>query len=205
MKRKHLLLVFGLLFLTSYLYSEDYYWRGQQGNWSDVNNWITSTGVTPLEVPSESDNVILNEESFLNPYDTLFIDSQNPSCNNFKVMNIPFPIVIEGGNSQEDFTIFGSFTSHQNVINNYHGNFVFMSQEIGKKITTNGSRFTGSLIFEGTGEWTLMDDLYVFADTVPWDTVVAVASSGSTASIFSSGPGIQHYRKVEAPEKVFIT
>ncbi len=197
MKNKHLPLVLGFVFITSFLFAQDYYWRAEQGQgeWSDVNNWRTSTGQTPVEIPSESNTVIFDGESFLNPFDTLFINSQNPTCKSIRFINIPFEIVIFGGSQITDFLVFGSFISHQNVINDYHGNYVFMSQEAGNVIRSEGSRFTGDLKFEGIGEWTLMDDLYVFIDTVSWEEIVFVTSDTDCENdtiVFDYGPKIHH-------------
>jgi len=47
------------------VFSEDYYWVGGQGTWSDLNSWRTVTGQIPNEVPDAEDNVIFNENSFL--------------------------------------------------------------------------------------------------------------------------------------------
>ena len=128
------------------------------------------------------------------------INSQNPTCNSITFINIPFPILIEGGSGITDFLIFGSFTSHPNVINNYGGNYVFMAQGPGNVINPNGSRFVSNLKFEGTGEWTLLEDLYVFADTVSWDTVVMVTNDFDPENdtlIYDFGPNIQHKNGIE--------
>ena len=110
------------------VFSEDYYWVGGQGDWSDLNSWRTINGSIPNEVPDAEDNVIFNQNSFLNDYDTVFILTGNPVCNNFTFVNIQDTVVIIGGNPNSTFSIYGSLTFHPKVINDYMGKISFMSK-----------------------------------------------------------------------------
>ncbi len=153
------------------VYSEDYFWVNGQGSWSDINSWRTSTGTIPNEVPDELDNVIFNENSFINNYDTVFILAANPTCKNMIFQNIQYTVVIVGGTGASTFSIYGSVTFHPKVINDYMGKIAFLSNESGNTITCAGTRFPGDIWFEGTGEWILQDTLFVY-DSTDWKVII---------------------------------
>ncbi|OQX75338.1 MAG: hypothetical protein B6D61_10585, partial [Bacteroidetes bacterium 4484_249] len=168
------ILLFIISFLTFQGFAEDYYWVGGQGIWSDLNSWRTISGTIPNEVPDASDNVIFNENSFLQPFDTVFILTQNPVCKNMTWENIQDTVVIFGGSDQTAFSIYNSITFCPNVVNEYIGKILFMSQEQGNTITCAGTRFAGNIWFDGTGEWILQDTLLVI-DTTNWESIVLEA------------------------------
>ncbi len=146
--------------------SEDYYWVGGEGIWSDLNHWRTAQGQIPNEVPDAADNVIFNENSFLANRDTVFILTGNPVCRDMIFENIQDTVVIVGGSATTGFSIYGSLTFHPKVINEYQGKILFMSEEPGNTITCSETRFGGDIYFNGTGEWILQDTLFVI-DTMP--------------------------------------
>ncbi len=152
------------------LSQENYYWVGGQGNWSNLNKWRTITGEIPNEVPDAEDNVIFNENSFLQPNDTVFILTGNPTCKDMIWENIQMPVVIAGGSDATNMSIYGSLTFHPDVINEYLGNIHFMSQQQGETITCAKTRLAGNVYFDGEGEWILQDTLFVI-DTTHWQSI----------------------------------
>ncbi|MEZ5196476.1 MAG: hypothetical protein R2764_08780 [Bacteroidales bacterium] len=158
---KYLKIVPIFFFLFSFyagLSQADYYWVGGQGVWADLNSWRLVSGEIPNEIPDAQDNIIFNENSFLQPFDTVFIKTNNPLCNNLTFTNIQMPVVIEGGIAGSTyFNVYGSITLHPLVINNYRGQIDMMSDETGNTIDCAGSRFAGDLNFNGSGEWIIMD------------------------------------------------
>ena len=61
-----------LLLLSNVVLSQDdYYWVGGSGNWSDINMWQLENGTNPFEIPDETDNVIFNENSFVQLLDNV--------------------------------------------------------------------------------------------------------------------------------------
>lgn len=153
------------------VFAEDYYWVGGQGDWSDLNSWRTVTGAIPSEVPDAEDNVIFNQNSFLNDYDTVFILTGNPVCKDMTFTNVQDTVVIIGGNPNSTFSIYGSLTMHTKVINDYMGKIFFMSENMGNTITCAGTRFPGDIWFEGPGEWILQDTLFVY-DSTDWKAII---------------------------------
>jgi gliding motility-associated-like protein len=169
-KKKIFTLFIGLIAFFQ-VFSEDYYWVGGQGDWSNLNKWRTISGSIPNEVPDGEDNVIFNQNSFLHDFDTIFIMTGNPTCKNFTFSNIQYKVVIVGGNPNSVFSIFGSVTFHPNVTNNYMGRIFFMSQQPGNTITCAGTKFSGDIWFGGTGEWILQDTLKVW-DSSDWKSII---------------------------------
>lgn len=162
----YLLILFSIC--STVLSQDDYYWEGGQGNWSDLNSWRFENGLIPPEVPDASDNVIFNENSFYQQYDTVFIDILNPACNSMIWENIPFTVVLAGDSGYSTLTINSSIKFHPNVINVYIGIVDFISTETGNEIQMCGNQFNNSIRFTGVGgEWILQDTLIVF-DTSNW-------------------------------------
>jgi len=166
MKYKKIIPLAFLLLSFLQVFSEDYYCVGGQGIWSDLNSWRTVTGQIPSEVPDAEDNVIFNENSFLQNRDTVFILTGNPTCRNMTWQNIQDTVVIVGGSNTTSFSIYGSLTFDPKVINEYQGNIVFLSDMPGNTITCSETRFGGNILFNGNGEWILQDTLFVI-DTFP--------------------------------------
>ena len=182
--RKKLLALITVIMSFFQVFSEDYYWVGGQGDWSDLNSWRTINGTIPSEVPDAEDNVIFNHNSFnfQQGNDTIFILTGNPTCKNltfYDSESYADTVVIFGGNPTSTFSIYGSVTFgpvnpvKKMVVNDYMGKIVFMSELSGNTITCAGTRFPGDIWFVGTGEWILQDTLFVL-DTIPagFDTVI---------------------------------
>jgi len=170
---KYLLIILVLGFSPSIFSEENYYWHGGQGNWSDVNNWRLENGQMPEQIPNEFDNVIFREESFIFPFDTVYIDINNASCNNIKWINISSPVVFTGSTTTILY-IYGSLTLHPNFINNYRGEIHFSSfpgdrnlitKEDSDTITSAGTVYLNHIKLIGVGDYiVLSDDLEFFYD-----------------------------------------
>ncbi|MCF8368125.1 MAG: gliding motility-associated C-terminal domain-containing protein [Bacteroidales bacterium] len=171
MKKLQRFIIFAFLFSFLSVSAEDYFWFGGQGLWSDLNSWRTSVGLIPLTPPDEEDNVIFNANSFTTEYDTVFINANNPVCKNLVFTNLSFPVVLAGGTGNSSFKIFGSVTLHPMVINNYYGAIRFESNQPGNTVTCAGSKFSGSVYFEGSGEYIIQDTLFVY-DSTDWMSVI---------------------------------
>ncbi len=171
MKNKNIFLISLLLLSSLFIYAEDYYWVGGTGIWSDLNSWRSVNGQIPNEVPDSDDNVIFNEYSFIHPFDTVFILTQNPVCKNMTWVNIQDTVVIKGGSNTTTFSIYGSLTLHPNIVNNYFGKIYFMSDAPGNTISCAGSRIAYDIYFKGNGEWILQDTL-LMSDTIAWEAMI---------------------------------
>jgi len=176
------LICFLLLFsiCNTVISQDNYYWEGGQGNWSDLNSWRTENGQIPISVPGANDNVIFNEESFINEFDTVYIDILNPSCKSMIWENIPFTVVLAGDSESSTLSVNGSIKFHLNVINIYKGTVDFISTEAGNTIELNGNHFMNDIQFNGNGgEWSLMDDLVFGNDDASLDTLDILLERGT--------------------------
>jgi gliding motility-associated-like protein len=161
------------ILLSSVLSAQtDYFWIGGQGNWTNLNNWVTTSGLAPEEVPDANDNVIFNDNSFAQDNDTVFIFTKNPECKNMIWENLKYNVVLAGGADTTSLSIYGSLTFEEKIFNDYRGKINFQAGTTGNTITTAGNRFFADIYFDGDGEWTLQDTLMTW-DTTDWQARLA--------------------------------
>lgn len=200
MKTIKILLFLALLLGFTVSQAEDYYWVGGTGLWSDLNSWRTPAGQIPNEVPDATDNVIFNENSFVTPYDTVYILTGNPTCLNMTWTNLTDTATMWGGSNSTNFLIYGSVTLHPLLRNMYYGRISFMSDQNGNTITCNKSKFSGSIYFEGYGEWILQDTLFAY-DSTDWKAIIFGGEDPLTPN-----PIVYHFNgRLDANEQVMIT
>ncbi len=141
-----LLLSFPILILA-----QDRYWVGS-GNWSDTANWSAASGGTSgASVPTASNNVFFDANS--SGTVTVDVDGNAASISFAGTPGITFT-----GSAARNLTINGSFTLSANVTNSYLGQITFAGST-GGSITSAGILIQSELLFSGTGNWTLQDDL----------------------------------------------
>jgi gliding motility-associated-like protein len=162
MNRILLSLIILISFSFQSLSQEDYYWVGGQGVWSNINNWKTSSGLTPTTLPTNQNTVIFNENSQFSNLDTVFILMSNPVCKSMIWQNLTDTVVMFGGADTTNLSIFGSLEFNEKLVNAYKGRTQFFSNSQGNTIKTNSVQFNNSIIFEGTGQWILQDTLIVW-------------------------------------------
>lgn len=164
--------VFGIT--TSVISQNNYYWYGGSGNWSSHESWRLASGVIPNQIPDEFDNVIFDGEAFLNPYDTVYVDVEYPTCRNMTWRNLNSPVVFSS-NNQSVLMIYGSLKFHTNLINKFRGEIHFSSipgdkvaankLENSDTITSAGTVYLNHMRLIGVGDdIVLADDLEFFYD-----------------------------------------
>lgn len=140
--------------------TSQYYWVGGSGNWSDFSNhWATTSGggIAHTEVPTDTDDVFFDMNSFISGGQTVTMDTDNSTCHSMDwtgVLNNPsfssanYDVLHVHG----DLTLSPDMQCNISVIQ-------FSSSEMGKLITTNGTSLGASAIIRinGLGEWTLQD------------------------------------------------
>ena len=142
--------------------SQDFYWVGGTGNWSDPIHWsFTSGGPSSGCIPSQIDDVFFDANSFNAAGQSVNIDVENAYCRSMDwtgATNTPNLI----GPGENAIRLGGSLTFIANMQNTFDGAFYFESDQIGNTITTAGQPFNFDLNFSGvTGEWTFLDDVFV--------------------------------------------
>ena len=136
----------------------NFYWVGDAGSWSDLNNWSYASGGTPgvTCLPSLLDNVFFDVNSFSSPGQNVNINVP-AYCNNMVWDNVNFPTI-----NGTVMYIYGSMILDKNLTWN-NGNWIYMmATDAGNTIKTEGVQlynldFRSS--YSGTGEWILQDDL----------------------------------------------
>ena len=135
---------------------KSYYWIGGTGNWDDPTHWTTNADGTPSGgkcLPTRYDDVFFNSFSGTSPaiFAALITEFHNMTWSG--VPGTPSMPYGYGGYVKA----YGSVTL-QSSLSIGKDSFTFLSTEAGKTITTNGASFT-AMMFNGTGEYVLQDDL----------------------------------------------
>ncbi|MEP1094887.1 MAG: T9SS type A sorting domain-containing protein [Cyclobacteriaceae bacterium] len=165
-----------LFTLTSF--SQDYYWVGGSGDWSDFStHWATSSGGSTFHTsaPSSTNDVYFDVNSFSVTNQVVTLDDFNADCNSMDwTGSINFPSIDGNGNT---LNIYGSLTLSPDMTSDLR--FVeFESISTGNTVTTNGTSVGSSAIvrFRGVGgEWTLQDN--IVATTI--DVIGGTFNSGN--------------------------
>ncbi len=158
LKRVFSVLLF--LLISNFSFGADYYWVGGSGNWSDINHWVTTSGGTTnyLQVPTPSDDVFFDANSFTGPNQIVTVDATNYVCRDMNWTGSLFNPSFTGGYI---FRIYGSLILIPNMNWNYSGEIYYEATTPGNIITSSGKTFT-HVIFKGIGGgWTLTDALTV--------------------------------------------
>ena len=138
------------------------YWIGGTGNWSDPNNWASSSGGTPLpgecNTPTQFDSVVFDANSFTGPFQTVTLDVSA------SVVDMTWDGVTGTPRFSGFFalTLYGSLTLDPNMTWSYSQDVLFEAIDTGHTVDTAGISMSRGLIFRGqhagTGEWTLLSD-----------------------------------------------
>ena len=137
----------------------DLYWVGGSGDWNDASHWsLTSGGPGGACIPSGTDNVFFDANSFGGPNETVEITTNNVYCRNMTWTDAGFFPQFTGG-FDPTLHIFGSLTMIQGMNYSFGGLILFEGQETGRTITT-GNHLLNKVDFLGNGgDWTLQDSL----------------------------------------------
>ncbi|MEQ9403747.1 MAG: MBG domain-containing protein [Cyclobacteriaceae bacterium] len=164
------------LFLALFTFtatSQDYFWVGGTGNWSDfANHWATTSGGSTFHTsaPTSTNDVYFDANSFTTSGQSVTIDVE-ADCQSMDWTGVTnFPSALGNGN---DLNIYGSLTLASDMTADF-SDVEFESTLAGNTITSNGTSLgSGSITrFNGVaGEWTLQDNfqtnsLYLSAGTL---------------------------------------
>ena len=145
-----------------------FYWIGDNGKWSNSQNWSLESGGEPNQdgcKPGVGDNVFFDDKSFSGPGQQVLVD-ENAYCNDMKwigaeslkpVFNTAtFGVFINGSlELQKGMQII----SEGELQGNTNKAFNFISSRDSETIKTNGVIVTIHMTFDGSGKWTLQDEL----------------------------------------------
>ncbi|MEO9870718.1 T9SS type A sorting domain-containing protein [Ekhidna sp.] len=158
---KNLIILLVLFSCGLPLFSQDYYWVGGSGNWSDfANHWATTSNGSTFHTqpPTASDNVIFDANSFDSFGQVVTLDAA-ANCLSMDWTGVPnFPVIDGNGNAMD---IYASLTLAADMTADFD-DLEFEATSTGHTITTNGTSLgtDANLMFVGVGGgWTLQDNL----------------------------------------------
>ncbi len=142
--------------------SDDFYWIGGTGDWSDPSHWSSASGGAPGGcVPSGKDNVFFDLNSFSAPNQVVTVDRENIYMHDMTWSGVTNSPEFTG---DVDFRIriTGSLEMDANMEHTFEGYYHFESAEENNTILMNGNIFNREIYFSGVeGVWSLQDDIEV--------------------------------------------
>jgi pimeloyl-ACP methyl ester carboxylesterase len=153
--------------------SQNLYWVGNGGNWTDAFHWsLTSGGTSSGCIPNPYDNVYFDANSFGGGGQTVTID-QVAYCKSMNWTGAVSSSTLGGG---YPLNIYGSFILNSLMNVTFNGVIYFKSNNPGNNIQTFGKTLSSQIYFDGLGgEWTLQDNLtatnnYIYLNTGSFNT-----------------------------------
>ena len=141
------------------------YWVGGTGDWSDVSHWsYTSGGPGGACVPNPLDSVFFDNNSFLNPNDTVYVDLTNATAYTMTWKDTLMGAVLTGL-PLNNMWFWGSVIFSTDMQNDFNGVTYFVANTPGHIIVSANNSFNADVIFEGVnGSWSIVDSLVVTDD-----------------------------------------
>jgi len=131
----------------------DYYWIGGTGNWSDTLHWSSEIG----GLPSKSDNVFFNANSFTAENQALMVDAE-AECFNIDWTGVTYMPAFGG---IEDIHIYGLLKLSKKMDVTFEGN-IYFDGDIGEhNISSAGNNLNSDIYFNGSGSWNISDSLNI--------------------------------------------
>jgi PKD repeat protein len=136
--------------------TQNLYWVGSSGNWSNTAHWSTTSGGAPGAcIPTKYDNVIFDANSFTANGQSVTIDIV-AYCDSMDWSGINFTNIMTGSS---DLHVFGSLKL-SSLLNptNFTGNLFLESVSAGNKLVSAGKTFGTNIYFNGPGDWSMQDN-----------------------------------------------
>ena len=166
-----------------------YYWVGGQGNWGDWQHWSFTSGGAPIEeqcIPRELNTVVFDNNSFVHPIDTVFVDLSNIYCYNmwWKYDETLFNPAFYGSDTSTLY-IYGSMMLNDSMDFDFSGE-VYFDQYIEAAsqpdtIYSKGNTFLNDVYLQGVG------DTIVLFDNLNIDTVLNTILHHNNGAFFLAG------------------
>ncbi len=141
---------------------KELYWVNGNGVWSDSLHWSdTPGGDGGYCIPTPIDNVYFDENSFVNNFDSVWIDLTNATCHNMNWTGA-LPTATLAGPDTNNLRIYGSLKLNKQMYYHFTGPLYFETTESGHTIESQGVMIISESTFQGIGgEWMLVDSLYI--------------------------------------------
>jgi gliding motility-associated-like protein len=161
------------------------YWVGNGGNWNDAHHWShTSGGNGGAGIPTYTDDVFFDLNSFSNPYEQVTITG-TALCHTLQTSrDIYSPVLV--GNSASAIDVYGSFMLEGPLDYQFQGSLHFKSSQQGNVINTGGRKLT-EVYFDGSGSWKMYNMLYANGITVSAGEVIANGFEMACSTLTATG------------------
>ena len=153
--------IFLSLFTIS-LFAADYYWIGGTGNWSDLNNWATTSGgnITHQQVPTSEDDVYFDANSFDGNDQIVEINGNLAFCRNMDFREATGgPIFRTAANNT--LNIFGNVFFNADMTIGINGSVQLSGDNQDNILDFQGALVGTNFFIEGNGSWTFANDVDV--------------------------------------------
>jgi len=141
----------------------DLYWVDGTGNWDDVDQWASSSGGSGgYCIPTQSDNVYFDNNSFSQTGQAVYVNIADASCRSMDWTGAGYSPTFTSTSPSNNLHIHGSLILNPNMNFAFSGNVYFEGQTPTPlyTITSAGHGFNNNVYFNGSGGiWTLQDDL----------------------------------------------
>lgn len=156
-----LIQLFFLLLLSlssNLLQANNYYWVGGNGNWNDSSHWSTvSGGNGGAGVPTSSDNVFFDENSFRNNLESVQINAY-AAVKNISI-NHTTNFILKGSSNYQ-LEVHGNWKSESRFRNEFLGELLFVAN--GNHTIQSVTPFNKKVFINTTGEYSLLSDFVSF-------------------------------------------
>ncbi len=142
--------------------AQDHYWVNGNGNWQDSTHWsYSSGGSSGACIPKIVDNVYFDANSFNNSNDSVLIQYNDIFCHNMDwTGSTQYPLFIFDS-IQYSHYISGSIKLINNMDFQMKAKTFYINDQLNKSIDMAGQIYDGEIVFCDTGQWYLLDTLYV--------------------------------------------
>lgn len=171
----------GITFSSSHTPTTLFWIGGNSGNWSDTDNWSTSSGGTAGScIPGSADAAVFDGNSFSGSDPEFTLDLDQAFVDDIDFSAVSTAVRWEGGSSNE-LIVFGNFDLDSDVTNNFSGPITFtMTTAATNNLTLNGGDLTSDIEFDFSGgTWSLQDNMDINGDNADLTISNGTLNAGS--------------------------
>lgn len=142
-------------------FSQDYFWVGDGGNWSDLSHWATTSGGDTFhtELPGPGNDVYFDAHSFTKPHQVVTIDLEESHCRNFTAKGVLHAPTIRGVGFYDKLNVYGDLYMTDEMKRSF--TMIYMMSDTLANVTTGELALGGFIQFVGGGTFHLNDSVSV--------------------------------------------
>ena len=140
---------------------QDYFWVENGGNFEDLNHWAIASGSSDkhYRLPAHNDNIIFDANSFTKERETILIED-NLALSNVDMMAVANRPEITTANDQIEISVYGALKIPAGVTGRWRKLYL-KSEKLDTELSFASPEIIyDQLIFEGSGSWKLVGDVY---------------------------------------------